>query len=500
MKRYFKICLGLLSCLLITSCGSVRQINGYDNTEEKFNTNLFYRNDGLVQAADPHVISAEGKFYMYATNANSNGDCSYLQVWSSENLTNWTNEGRCYQPKTTNGAIDGLWAPEVIEFEGTYYLYYSGWDIKNGGHQIGVATSSSPVGPFIDYVGDTANGSIDSSVAPIKFEYAVIDPSPFIDDNGDKYLLITKDQSGGVSSIYIAKLNDDMVTIDYSTLTLLLTPSLEWERKSVTSFWNEAPYMYKKDGIYYLFYSSNYYMDRYYGIGYATSTSPFGPFVKAEQPLMITQDYWDYISGTGHCSIFTSPDKKETFMAYHSHIDTVLGGGERKISFDRIFFDQGKVYVNGPSISPQILPSGVGQYRDITSESIVKVNNVPSHRLQDNLINAYEDKIEQEVNLMMNKATITVEFNQEQTVRAIMLYDSANFDYALKQVDDIIINNKHIKDLKMNEKYYGDQDYLFKIPVSSFIYEFDELKTNKITIEVSSEEIIYLNEIKVVGK
>ena len=42
----------------------------------------------------------------------------------------------------------------------------------------------------------------------------------------------------------------------------------------------------------------------------------------------------------------------------------------------------------------------------------------------------------------------------------------------------------------MNEKYYGDDDYLFKIPISSFIYEFDELSTNKIEIKLKPSQIV----------
>ena len=47
------------------------------------------------------------------------------------------------------------------------------------------------------------------------------------------------------------------------------------------------------------------------------------------------------------------------------------------------------------------------------------------------------------MNLMMNKATLTIEFDKKEKVRAIMIYDSSNFDYALKKIDDIKINNKH---------------------------------------------------------
>ena len=484
---------------LLVGCTPARDIPGYDNTQDKFNTNLFYRNDGQIQAADPHVICDNGKFYMYATNANGNGDCSYLQVFTSYNLTDWTNEGICYQPKVTNWAIDGLWAPEVIKNNDKYYLYYSGWDIKRTGHQIGVAVSDSPLGPFVDYVGESANGYIDATKPPIQFDFAVIDASPFIDKNGNKYLLFTKDQYQGVSSIYIAKLNDDMVSIDYNSVTLLLEPSLDWEKES-TKEWNEAPFLYEHNDMYYLFYSANYYMDRYYGIGVATSSSPLGPFTKSEEPVLIAQDYWDYISGTGHCSLFNSPDGKEVFMAYHSHIDTILGGGERKINFDRVNFVEGKVLVNGPSLSPQLLPSGVGEYSDITSEATIKVNGSTNNQLKDNIINTIEDKLDTEVNTMSTKATVTVSFEEEKTLRAIMIYDSAHFDYCLPKVDDIEINGKHIKDLMMNEKYYSNDEYLFKIPCSAFIYEFNELTAKEITITLSSTETIYLNEIKVVGK
>ena len=464
MKR--KIYLILMLLFTLSSCGT--QIAGYDYTEDKINTNLFYQNIADVKnAADPQIITVGDTFYMYATNANSQGDCSYLQVWSSKNLTDWTNQGICYQPKRTNWSIDGLWAPEVVEKDGVFYLYYSGWDIKRGGHQIGVATSNSPLGPFEDYIGETANGYIDCTVSPIKFDFPVIDASPFVDDNGDAYLLFTKDQVGGISSSYIAKLNDDMITIDYSTVTLLVEPSLDWEKESVTSYWNEAPYMYKHDGKYYLFYSANYYMSRSYCIGVATADSPMGPFVKQSSPVLMTQYSWDYVSGTGHCSIFKSPDGKETFMAYHSHLDTLLGGAERIINFDRVNFVDGNVIVNGPSISPQPLPSGVGEYHELKDEMIVKVNGTPIYQLNDGIINVFEDKLENEVNLMMNKVTITIEFSGEKSVKAIMIYDSANYDYALRKIDSIDINGKKIKDLKINSNYL-DEENMVKALVGIF--------------------------------
>lgn len=509
-----KLSILFLLPILLNSCNS-NVLYGYDNTDvNKLNTNLFYRNVGAVQAADPHVIKYGDKFYLYATNANENADCSYLQCWSSVNLTDWTNEGICYQPSRTNWAIDGLWAPEVIERNGTFYLYYSGWSLRNRIHEIGIAKSTSPTGPFKDFVGLNDNGDmVSEKEAPIHINIdggkvdAVIDASPFIDKDGKAYLYFVQDQhnipSKGayVSTIYVAELNNDMVSIKEDTITELISPSQDWEVESSSgSLWNEAPYVYEKDGIYYLFYSANYYMDRAYCLGVATSTSPMGPFVKKETPLLKTQDYWDYVTGTGHCSIFESVDNKETFITYHSHKDTIIGGSERTIKFDRINFNNGDAYVNGPTISPQLLPSGSGEYRDLTKEASIKINNQRNVNLNDSYINAYEDKLENEYHVSSKKAVIEVEYDELKTLKAIMLYDSANYRYALSKIDSIKINDKVINDVSISKEYFDNMDSMFKIPCSAFIYEFDEIKSNKITIEISSKEEIYLNELVVVGK
>ena len=91
---------------------------------------------------------------------------------------------------------------------------------------------------------------------------------------------------------------------------------------------------------------------------------------------------------------------------------------------------------------------------------------------------------------MYDKENISFEFNEFEKMlidnRLIQVAEKLNTvtkGQETKQIDEIKINNKHIKNIKMNEKYYGDDDYLFKIPISSFIYEFDELSTKKIEIK-----------------
>ena len=505
----------ILIPFLISSCGR-NSLDGYDNTNiEKLNTNLFYRNEGQVQAADPHVIESNGKYYLYATNANENGDCSYLQAWSSDDLTNWKHEGICYQPVRNSWCIDGLWAPEVIERDGLFYLYYCGWSLKNAIHELGVAISSSPVGPFVDFYGINDNGvNVDknSSAFPLDLDNngrndPIIDASPFIDEDGTPYLYFVQDQyldrndGKHYSTIYVAQLNDDMVSIKYDTITKLIRADQEWEMESSsTSLWNEAPFVYQKNGIYYLFYSANFYQARAYCLGLATSTSPFGPFVKQTEPILKTKDYWDYVTGTGHNSIFTSPDGKETFITYHSHKDTIIGGAERLIKFDRIYFDNGKVHINGPTISPQLLPSGSSEYFNITSDAVIKVNGARNSMLKDNYINFYEDDLSKEFLIDTKNAEIKINFDSPRQIRAIMVYDSAQVKYCLEQIDLIKINDKIAKKVKICSDFFDNQYSSLKIPGSAFIYEFNEITSDEILIEINSNEKIYLNEIVVVGK
>ena len=515
MKKKFLLLAVVM--LVVSSCSTkANTLDGYDNSNaDKMNTNLFYRNVGQIQAADPHVIQYDGKYYLYATNANENGDCSYLQVWSSVNLTNWTNEGICYQPRKNHWCIDGLWAPEVIEKNGEFYLYYSGWHLVKQIHETGVAKASSPLGPFVDFEGYNDNGEyIDASTAPFEFDLdnngvsdAVIDASPFFDDNGKAYLYFVQDQhflperSANVSTVYVAELNDDLVSYKPGSIHKLIAPQYEWEMEtSTSSLWNEGPYCYKKDGIYYLFFSANYYQHRAYCVGYATSSSPIGPFDKHDEPLLKTKDYWDYVTGTGHCSIFTSSDHKETFIAYHRHKDTIIGGAERKIAFDRIYLKDGVAHVNGPTLSPQPLPSGSGEYSNIASRSLIKVNGARVSSLSDGYINAFEDQLEKELNVSTNKAEIVIEFDEEIKAKAIMLYDSSNYDYALRNIDEIRINGLVAYNSKIASSYLDTEKNLVKIPCSAFIYEFDEISTKKIEISLRSNKNIYLNEIMVIGK
>lgn len=123
-------------------------------------------NDGLVEScADPSITrdqtADDTYWYMYCTtdplndNDKTGGNFNFhlIPILRSSDLVNWTYEGDAFSSKPAWVASDaGLWAPEITFINGQYYLYYtaSNTSLPGGGSAIGVATSSNPLGPWVD--------------------------------------------------------------------------------------------------------------------------------------------------------------------------------------------------------------------------------------------------------------------------------------------------------------------------------------------------------------
>jgi arabinoxylan arabinofuranohydrolase len=159
-----------------------------------------------------------------------------------------------------------LFAPDAIYKDGTYYLYFCMSDDSEG-----VATSKSPIGPFSN---------------PVQLPCGGIDPAVFIDDDGSAYYYWGQLYSHGV------KLNDDMISFDGEIKENLVTEE--------THYFHEGSSMRKIGDTYYLVYS-NIERGKPTSLGYATSSSPLGPFTY--QGIIIDNDHCDPASWNNHGSI-----------------------------------------------------------------------------------------------------------------------------------------------------------------------------------------------------
>lgn len=295
-----------------------------------------YQNPLLPNVADPDVSFHNGTYYLYSTTPGE--EVGGIRAYTSTDLTHWTSKGRVMKKGKSNWGKKGFWAPDLIERNGKFYMYY----VAN--EHLAVLVSKSPLGPFKQ-----------EKFGPMHHTKE-IDAHAFRDDDGQYYIYFVRFHNG--NEIYGAKLNDDMRTIDESSLTKLLVPSQSWEKGMANI--NEGPYMLKKDGTYYLTYSGSHFESPMYGSGYATSKNPLGPYHKYKNnPILQTNAI---VHGTGHHGITTSPDGKEMFMVYHQHYD-LHKANPRKFDIDRLRFtkdEDGKTVLeaHGPTVNRQPIPSG----------------------------------------------------------------------------------------------------------------------------------------------
>jgi beta-xylosidase len=345
-------------------------------------TTATYTNPLHIRAADPEVIRWRGTYYLYATSLTNLG----YAVWTSLDLVHWTqHEQPAYAKDHLSWGRTSYWAPGVIQRGDKFYLYYSCKGPVAPGEisfRIGVAVSDNPLGPFKD---------VKSPLFDVG--KAVIDAEPFIDTDGKAYLYYSLDQSenrmpNGLrhSWLYVIRLSEDMLST-VGEPVLCAKASQPWEGlPNLEDTWNEAPYVIKRpNGTYVMFYSARVFVDPLYAVGYATSRSPLGPWTKSpDNPILKRKGR---ISGPGHCTLARSPDGRELFILYHTHVDPE-GGFQRELNIDRIFItDQPnggvKIRVDGPTRTPQPMPSNVQETMSSQTASPDRKNSTsPDARIE----------------------------------------------------------------------------------------------------------------------
>ena len=191
-----------------------------------------------------------------------------------------------------------FWAPEVYHVNNKFYMYYSAEE------HMCVAVSDSPLGPFKQTV-----------QKPMLEGEKTIDNSLFIDDDGTPYLFFDRFNDG--LNIWVAELEDDLITIKKETLHPCIHVSQEWEK--VWPRVNEGAFVVKRDGVYYMTYSANSYESPFYGIGCATATNIMGEWTKYPHNPLLQKP--GNLVGVGHSSMFK--DKKGDWkIVFHAHRDT----------------------------------------------------------------------------------------------------------------------------------------------------------------------------------
>ena len=241
-----------------------------------------------VRGGDPFIHLENGVYYLYFSSDDSVG----LKVYTSTDLKEWLpDQGRDrYGRAYVNGNGFGsrlFWAPEMHKYNGKYYLFHSAEE------KVTVDVSDSPLGPFRN-----------PEKKPF-FPQGNIDNSFFLDDDGTPYMLYAHFYAG--NEVWICELEKDLLHAKPETQRKLIRAEEDWEmnRKDPRfKQWSiaEGPCLIKKDGLYWLTYSSHHVIDSNYNVCLATATNVKGPYTKqGKAPILAPRGKYEC---TGHHSLF----------------------------------------------------------------------------------------------------------------------------------------------------------------------------------------------------
>lgn len=281
----------------------------------------------LFKGGDGFILKHNDTYYAYCTTENNlpaftqeypffetfqDDGSDGIEVYTSKDLIHWENRGYCLKKGENVVGTHGFWAPEVSFYNEKFYMVYA------VDEHITIAVADNPEGPFEKHV----DGYLMAKPA--------IDGHLLFDD-GCIYLYYVAFNND--NHICVAKMSNRLNEIEKYYESVLIEATEEWE--TIDGKITEGPFVIKHKGIYYLNYSANHTRCEDYAVGYATSTSPTGPFVKSKTNPILHK--FDDIIGTGHHS-FMKTDNDKYICIYHCHGGNISGFKPRRICLSEAEF------------------------------------------------------------------------------------------------------------------------------------------------------------------
>lgn len=290
---------------------------------------------GDVGTHDPALAITDEAWYVYSTGGGMVGGGSPQIRRSVDEGATWEFVGTAWDrstaPEWIRQAVPGysnIWAPEVVEHDGTYYLYYSASTFGKNTSAIGLATS-----PTLD-VDDPAYGWQDQGLvwasAPTD-GYNAIDPGVVTDADGTPWMAFGSFWGGiqlielewpsglpvaGAEPVTIASRGDALNAI-------------------------EAPYLAQHEGWYYLFVSRDSCcqgLDSTYSIAVGRSREVTGPYLGPDGTPMTENGGLELLATSGDMIGPGGQSVADGHLAFHFYDGADAGAfklGIRELGWDR---------------------------------------------------------------------------------------------------------------------------------------------------------------------
>lgn len=273
---------------------------------------------------DPVMVQQGNKFYLFCTGGG-------VQVFSSTDLKTWRREAPVFaQPPAWIGKAlprfrgNSLWAPDISYHDGLYYLYYAASVFGKNTSVIGLAVNKTLDSASADFRWED-RGPVVQSV-PGRDLWNAIDPNLVVDDTKTPWLVFGSFWEG----MKLVKLNPDFTTVakPEEWYTVARRPREFGTPDSVAgNAAIEAPFIFRKNGYYYLFVSWDYCCrgeKSDYKVVVGRSRNVTGPYfdrngvdlAKNGGTLMVQGDGKEWF-GAGHCAAYTFNAKD--YLIYHGY-------------------------------------------------------------------------------------------------------------------------------------------------------------------------------------
>lgn len=290
-------------------------------------SNPIFGQNPIIQTnytADPAPMVYNETVYLYTSHDEDETVRNFFTMndwrcYSSTDMVNWTDHGAVLSYKTFEWSRGDAWAGQCIYRNGKFY-YYLPVNQKDGGNAIGVAVSDSPTGPFKDAIGK-----------PLLIGYGYIDPTVFIDDDGQAYLY------WGNPNLWHVKLNEDMVSYNHELGIVkedLKAENFGYRAKKIdnrTAAYEEGPWLFKHNSLYYLLYPAGGVPEH---LAYSTAKSVTGPWTYGDTIMHVIKEGGAFTNHPGYIEY-----KGKPYLFYHNGALPGGGGFKRSVCIEPFQFN-----------------------------------------------------------------------------------------------------------------------------------------------------------------
>lgn len=313
--------------------------------------------------ADPTVKKFGDTYYIYATGDGIKLASGQPQVWVSKDFVNWYNYELDIQLPE---GLNNCWAPDVVQAMDGKYYYFMG-NCERGCNIYGYV-SDSPMGPFKPY----NNGLAVIPAGIPKKGFPSLDAQMLLDDDGALYAYFGTwcSSFGGIG---FAKIDPkDMHTIvSTSQIPMVEVPK---------AF--EASYPMKRNGKYFLMYSSGDCRLSSYAVHYSVADKPEGPFTPGKNNPILATSADGTVDGPGHHSLLKIG--QDYYIVYHRHDNPHSTNGEfRQVCVDKLVFSDSctiekVVPTNSGSFFTDTNPTNLAFHAGVTASSAYHLVSKPT--------------------------------------------------------------------------------------------------------------------------